>query len=337
MRPDAFDTLWIGFTGLDGDEGGGPLPGGYVLFGRNLDPDPEVGPLRCFESIRALRAKSAHPLAMALDQEGGAVSRLKVWVGETPSLHAIWTRGGAEGCTAWGRLWGRGLAMLGFNVDFAPVADLWDGQPGTGLGNRAASENPYETATAAGAFLDGLRSHGVRGCLKHFPGLGGTRVDSHQSLPELKDMAQINANLKPFRSLCHVDRLTMVAHVKTPGTCGLPASLHRGSVQGNPWGIQARWIPDDLEMGACTAWDWPERVSLCLDAGHQALLVCQTPEGIQACADAVAQLPESVWQSARERFLAMNHHLTPAPEGFDADAFKRWLDEVRAASAALAY
>ena len=42
MRPDAFDTLWIGFTGLDGDEGGGPLPGGYVLFGRNLDPDPEA-------------------------------------------------------------------------------------------------------------------------------------------------------------------------------------------------------------------------------------------------------------------------------------------------------
>jgi len=337
MRPNAFDILWIGFDGIDAPQAGGPRAGAVILFARNLDPDPAAGPERCHGLIQGLQSTwgSEVPIAVALDQEGGAVSRLKGWVGPTPGLRQIWQRGGEIGCARWGELWGRGLRLLGFSVDFAPVADLWDGIEGTGMGDRCASADPFEVAEAAGAFLNGLESTGVRGCLKHFPGLGGTQVDSHQALPELRDMEQIAQNLKPFRALAHRERLVMVAHLKTPGTCGLPASLHRGSVIGNPWGIQGRWIPDDLEMGGCRDWSWEDRVRFCLEAGHQALLGCQTAGGVGACGAAPPGGPEPLWSPARDRFLALRKNLlSPAAGSFDRRAWDAWLEEIHTEAAA---
>ena len=90
--------------------------------------------------------------------------------------------------------------------------------------------------------------------------LGGTLLDSHQGLPELTDPARIAANARAFQMLSHEDRLVMVAHLKTPATEGLPASLHRGSVAENPWRVSGRFLPDDLEMGGCADWGWDDRV-----------------------------------------------------------------------------
>jgi beta-N-acetylhexosaminidase len=227
-------------------------------------------------------------------------------------------------------LWGRGLALLGFNVDFAPVADLW--APASALGDRCASPDPADSARAAGAFLQGLEGAGIRGCLKHFPGLGGTALDSHVGLPELRDPATIERNSLPFRMLAQSDRLVMVAHLLLPASAGLPASLCRGLVADNPWGVQARWLPDDLEMGGCQDWDWPDRVRLCLEAGHQALLVCQTPEGVAACARAAEQVPEALWRPALERFLALRHGLPAKHAPFAQEAWDAWVRELQAAT-----
>ncbi len=328
--------LWIGFHGLDAESvPAGVAPGGIIPFARNLDPDPARGPARLKALIDGLQARWGQelPLAVALDQEGGAVSRLKPWVGETPSFRAIWERGGAAACGAWGRLWGEGLRMLGFNVDFAPVADLWDGIAGTGLGDRAASQRPGEVAQAAGAFLHGLEGWGVRGCLKHFPGLGGTRVDSHEALPELADEAQVRRNLEPFVALANEDRLIMVAHLRTFHTEGLPASLHRGSVAENAFGVRGRFLPDDLEMGGCTDWSWSDRVRLCLEAGHDWLLVCQTEQGVRACAEALATQPETLTRGAVVRSRALRANLLrPVPGPLAPRAWADWVDQVRSAA-----
>ena len=221
--------------------------------------------------------------------------------------------------------------MLGFNVDFAPVLDLWDGHPGAGIGDRAASDQPSEAAAAAGAFLHGLESTGVRGCLKHFPGLGGTTLDSHQGLPALGDSAGVARNAEAFIPLAHPDRLVMVAHLRTPATGAIPASLHRGSVADNPWGIQGRFLPDDLEMGGCADWSWDDRVRLSLAAGHQWLLVCQTPEGWTACAEAAGRLPEPLWAPALEATRSMRRHLPPAPP-FEPQAWKAWVARLQTAA-----
>lgn len=330
------EVLWMGFDGLDDVERPvGVRPGGVVLFAKNLDPDPVTGPARCHALVRRLRERWA-PLAVAMDQEGGAVSRLKAWVGPTPTFEAIWRRDGSEGCRAWGALWGEGLARLGIPVDFAPVADLSDGRMDTGLGERRASADPAEVATAVGAFLAGLESTGVRGCLKHFPGLGGSAVDSHKALPEVPDPEQAARNAQPFQQLAHDDRLVMVGHVRTPWSGPLPASLHRGSVAENPWGVRGRFIPDALEMGGCTDWDWPARVRLALEAGHEALLVCMPAAQVEACTAALEALPESLWRPAAERFAALRRNLdTPMP-AWDPRGWADWVDRVRAASVGVA-
>lgn len=331
--------LWMGFDGLDAPGvPDGLTPGGVILFARNLDPDPITGPARCKALLDALhtRFSDERTLAVAVDQEGGAVSRLRPWVGTTPSLRHIWTGQGALGCASWGRLWGEGLAMLGFNVDFAPVAELWDGNPSAGIGDRAASDDPAEVAAAVGAFLHGLESTGVRGCLKHFPGLGGTSVDSHLGLPDLMDRGQVERNAKPFVALANEDRLVMVAHLKTP-LSDLPASLHRGSVAENPWGVRGRFLPDDLEMGGCAAWDWEARTRLSLEAGHEWLLVCQSGVGVRACAEAAAKLPESLVIEALRRNRAMRANLRLPQKGpLDQAAWTDWVHQVKAASATLA-
>lgn len=321
--------LWRGVFGQDGPDVTGPPAGGVVLFGRNLDPDPEAGPRRCADLVRDLQDRWGLdvPLAVALDQEGGAVSRLRTWVGPTPTLRRLWTTGGPEACRQWGDLWARGMGLLGCNVDFAPVADLW--QADSALGDRSASPAPLDAARAAGAFLRGLEGAGVRGCLKHWPGLGGTRLDSHLGLPEQGDPGVLARNRIPFLALGHPDRLVMVAHLRTPDTGGLPASLCPAAVAGNPWGLRARWLPDDLEMGGCQDWDWDERVRRCLEAGHQALLVCQTPEGIEACAMAARGLPEALWRPAEARFHDLRRSL-PKPSGpFQSEAWRRWLEEIQ--------
>ena len=336
MTHAAHELLWTGFRGLDpGDVELGFRPGGIILFARNLDPDPVRGPERCHALIQGLQARwgTGPSLAVAIDQEGGAVSRLRPWVGETPSFRSIWEKGGPEACRRWGILWGRGCRLLGFNVDFAPVADLWDGNPGTGMGDRCASTAPHDVARAVGAFISGLESQGVQGCLKHFPGLGGTRVDSHKALPELLDAAQVERNLQPFLPLAHAERLVMVAHLRTPHTEGLPASLHRASVGANPWGVRGRWLPDDLEMGGCAQWSWEDRVRLCLEAGHESLLVCQTPEGIAACAEAAAGMPEELWRPALTRFRHYRSQLPVFEGAFQQEAWKAWTEELKSAAA----
>jgi beta-N-acetylhexosaminidase len=312
----------------------GPAPGGVVLFARNFDPDPETGPSRCHALIRDLQGQwgADIPLAVAIDQEGGPVSRLKVWVGETPSFRRIWSSSGTAGAEAWGRLWGEGLGLLGFNVNFAPLADLYDGIPGTGLGERRASEDPREAADAAEAFLRGLESQGVLGCLKHFPGLGGTRVDSHHALPELLDPLVVERGLEPFRRLANPARLVMVAHVRTPWSGDLPASLHRGHAAGNPWGIQGAWITDDLEMGGCGAWPWPDRIRLALEAGHQALLVCQTQDAVDQAFEALRTLPEEAWAGAVQAGQRYRRSLSRNQAPFDQGRWNAWVRRVQQAA-----
>ncbi len=330
----AHALLWTGFRGLDPGDVDLPFqPGGVILFARNLDSDPALGPARCRALVDGLQARFGKelPLAVALDQEGGPVSRLRPWVGDTPPLRRIWTQGGAAACARWGRLWGEGLHLLGFNVDFAPVTDLWDGHPKAGIGDRAASPDPLEAATAAGAFLHGLESTGVRGCLKHFPGLGGTSLDSHLGLPELADADQVAQNASAFRALAQPDRLVMVAHLRTPASAPLPASLHRGSVAENPWGIQGRFLPDDLEMGGCADWSWDDRVRLALEAGHQWLLVCQTPGGWNACSEAVGRMPATLTAPALAAAQALRRHLPPVPS-FDFTTWQGWVTKLQNAS-----
>lgn len=327
------DILWVGFQGQTLEQVADHIqPGALILFGRNLNPDPINGPNQCFQMLQGLKNRWGQhaPLPIAIDQEGGAVSRLRPWVGETPSFRKIFQSGGVDACYEWGSLWGEGCSLLGINIDFAPVADRWDGHTGTGMGDRCVSQNPQEVIVAVDAYLCGMESHKVQGCLKHFPGLGGTLVDSHKGLPSIEDDETLTLNAIPFQKLSQANRLVMVAHLKTPDSTPLPLSMHPSGAHKNKYGVQGIFLPDDLEMGGCQMWSWEDRITYCLRAGHDWMLVCQTDSGVEQCADTLESLPETLWSPARERAWAYRRTLSDlGGTTFNASGWKDWTQRVQ--------
>ena len=219
MNPelDAGSILLVGLPGPDvGREDARVLrslrPGGVILFRRNLDDPARLGRLWA-----DLAATLEDPWLLAVDQEGGRVSRLEPWVGATPSAARIGVAG-AEHAFDFGRATGKVLAALGFDLDFAPVVDLCP--PGTpnGIGDRAYATDPVLATHVAGSFLDGLQRAGVAGCIKHFPGLGDTAVDSHVALPTVeRDAGRLHElDLAPYRVLGRRPSAVMFGHGHYP-------------------------------------------------------------------------------------------------------------------------
>jgi len=147
-------------------------------------------------------------------------------------------------------------------------------------------------------------------------------------MPSIDDPLLISKNAEPFLRLATPDRLIMVAHLQTPESNGLPASLHRGHVAENHWGIRARWIPDDMEMGGCQAPDWQTRARMALEAGHIALLVCQSCEVVRQAAEALESLDDSLVSPAIEAFRSLRKSLEPMPAHFDSPSWKSWICEI---------
>jgi beta-N-acetylhexosaminidase len=280
-------------------------PYGVILFRRNIASLFQLETL-----VAELRASGAGFLF--LDQEGGPVDRLKDVLAPAPSLRRAAQLDRAR--TA-GELAGASLRRLGFDVDLAPVVDR--GLPGAGalvLGERSASEDPASIERAAAEFLEGLHAAGIGGCLKHFPGLGRARLDTHRSLPVLEaDPAEEELDLAPFAALMEKARAVMVSHAAAAD--GIPASLSEAAATGllrRRLGFTGAAFSDDLEMGALDAFgDLPERCARAAAAGCDLLFVCRRIEAYPACGAEVERLvPESRRLEAAGRLEAYAEHLS---------------------------
>ncbi len=259
-------------------------PSAVILFRRNIETADAL--TRLVEEIRSLPGR---PLLL-VDQEGGPVDRLRDLAGPFPSFYAASRAGLARRA---GELAGKACTLLGFDVDLAPVVDRR--LPGAGesvLGERAAAEDPEEIAAAAREFLEGLHSRGTGGCLKHFPGLGRARFDTHHELPALADdPAELAQDLRPFRALHGVAGAIMVSHAASERD-GLPASLSLDiatRLLRDELGFEGLALSDDLEMGALGRFGGlPERSAAAASAGCDLVFVCSRIEEYPACVDAVA-------------------------------------------------
>ncbi len=267
------------------------IPYGVILFARHLKSGQQVAEL-C-QAIHG-SAMGFSPL-IALDQEGGRVSRLAALGYDLP---------GAESCSAdpdraraAGTEAGEILHSLGFDVDFAPVADLGPACPGTGLEGRLYGDDPRTVSSCCRAFIEGLHGAGVEGCLKHFPGLGGTRLDSHRALPLVEgSLMDRQDHLAPYRELADLVPYVMVGHA----ACGFldgrtPATLHRGT-----YGLLASLgfhglsVTDDLCMGAVSALDDLSGLALrSLSAGASLALWVSSQEATLRALDSVGS--ETAW------------------------------------------
>jgi beta-N-acetylhexosaminidase len=272
-------------------------PYGVILFRRNIENAPQLE--RLIAEVRGLGARF-----LFLDQEGGPVDRLRDLLAPAPSLRRV---AGTEGAARRaGELAGKALSRLGFDVDLAPVVDR--ALPDAGarvLGERSASAEPARIIEAAGDFLDGLQSQGIGGCLKHFPGLGRARLDTHEALPILEtDPHQHALDLTPFDALMERAGAVMISHAA--GEDGIPASLSDavGTVLlRTVLGFEGAAFSDDLEMGALAAFGTvPERCARAAIAGCDLLFVCRRLEEYPAAIAAVdSGVPAERIAEAEER------------------------------------
>jgi len=309
-------------------------PGGIILFARNLQDAPQVAAF-----CRDLHSALPVPPFLAIDQEGGRVSRLK---GILPPIPANLSLARAAGPDALvrdhGRQTGRALALLGFNLNFAPVLDLSEAESPNGIGDRAYGADPEVVGRLARVFLEAQAAAGALGCGKHFPGLGGGRVDSHLDLPRIDRSAEEiwREDLLPYRRLHDALPMVMVGHAHYPALQGSeprPATLSREVVTGilrAKVGYRGVALTDDLEMGAVDQHRPAGEVALeALEAGNDLVMFCKSWERIEEAHRAIARalktggLSPARADAALSRILSLKERL-PRPgsaPAFDPGSF----------------
>ncbi len=293
--------LVAGIEGLTpGEDGRAALEdyqvGGVILFGRNVESAAQLTALT--NDLKALNG-SPVPLFLSVDEEGGRVSRMPDGVTDLPSPYENMERGGDP--YARGEALGALCAAFGFNLDYAPVLDVWSNPENTVIGDRAFGST-WAGVTAAGpACAQGLTDAGVIPVVKHFPGHGDTLADSHKTLPVVeKGLEQLmEEELLPFRSA--IERgvpAVMVAHIlMTQLDEQYPASLSPMVVDGLLRGelsFDGMVCTDDLTMGAISdTYSVGEAAVLAVEAGCDLLLVCHKTENLAAAHDALLAAVES--------------------------------------------
>ncbi len=256
-------------------------PLGFILFARNVATPAQVRALTA--DLRDCVGRADAPVLV--DQEGGRVARLKppYWRVAPPAalfgeLHARDPDAAVEAARLNARLIAADLAPLGIDVDCAPVLDLSvDGAHGI-IGNRAFAAAPYAVARLGRAQAEGLMSGGVIPVMKHVPGHGRARADSHFELPVVEaSRAELDAgDFAPFRALADLP-WAMTAHVLYRGLSGnQPATTSeivvREVIRGHI-GFDGLLITDDLSMRALDG-THAERARAALGAGCDVVLHC---------------------------------------------------------------
>lgn len=262
--------------------------GGICQFGKNIT-DPEQ--LAQFNAD--LQAASRTPLFIAVDEEGGAVARLANHpafdLPQYESAAAVGASGDPADACAMGQTIGAYLKEYGFNMDFAPDADVNTNPDNPIIGTRAFSSDAAEAADCAAAMARGLAGEGILPTFKHFPGHGDTAEDSHTGLAySYRTVEELAAcELLPFEAAAEVGpHAVMVGHIVVPELTGdLPATLCADAIALVPDAENTLIVTDSLAMGAITDSYTPGEAAVqALQAGCDVLLM---PDGLADAYDAV--------------------------------------------------
>ena len=267
--------------------------GGIILFDRNMKTQEQVKQLNAH-----LQAQAGEklPLFIAVDEEGGVVARMKEQLPPPPSAQEIGETGAPDNARLWARKTARALRNIGFNVNLAPVADI-----GTGRG-RSFGNTPIVVTDFVRSAASGYEQEDFIYCLKHFPGLGRGKVDTHL------DSTVVNASRRelmkwdvmPFQSCIREknpsDYFIMVNHATySKLERNVPASISKviqTDFLRRDLGYQGVIITDDIAMGALSKYYAPPDIALrAVRAGADIILSCHV---YQNGADAYLRLLRAV-------------------------------------------
>ena len=229
--------------------------GGIILYRKNFNTYQDM--ITLIKSLKELNKNNKLPLFIAIDQEGGRVNRMPKEIKNLPSANLVATMGGEELVSQSSNIIGNILRNSGFNLNFAPVLDIKQYETEKAIGDRSFSTDKTKVASCGIEMMRALQKNNVISVIKHFPGHGATKTDSHYFLPIIKDsMKKIeNEDLYPFcKAIENGADAILVGHLLIKRITGFyPASLSRKFI--NKY-IRKRYkyngliITDDLKMRA---------------------------------------------------------------------------------------
>ena len=310
--------------------------GGIILFdrdaklktyGRNITSPDQLKALTA-----SLRALSATPLFIAVDQEGGNVVRLKERYGFPPTVTAQYL--GSLNNPAITRMYADSIAATlaenGLNMNFAPVVDLNvnPASPAIGALERSFSADPAIVTSHARIFVETHDQNRVSTCFKHFPGHGSATSDSHLGFVDVTDTWS-ERELEPYRNLINEGnaRMVMTAHVFNRHIDpDLPATLSKPFITGmlrEKLGFNGVVVTDDLQMQGLTQFfDYKTIIEKSILAGVDIILVSNnleydpeiTPATISHLVDLVrsGRITEQRINESYRRIIAMKERLIAA-------------------------
>ena len=276
--------------------------GGILYMGGNLQSPEQVKNL-CWNMQQISLRRTDLPVFLCVDEEGGTVARIsgtgRFDVPAIANMSEIGAAGDPAQARAIGEQIGTYLSDLGFNVDFAPDADVLTNEANTVVRYRSFGTDGALVSEMACALAEGLQSKGVLATFKHFPGHGGTAEDSHEgfavSYRTLDELRQ--AELIPFRDAA-INKIpfVMAGHITLPNVTddGLPASLSHElltEILRGELGFEGIIVTDALSMGAIAQNYTPAQAAvLAVQAGNDMLLIS---DNLQAYVDAIVEAVRS--------------------------------------------
>jgi len=280
--------LKVGFRGVSVDEKSPIVKdikrfhlGGVVLFDYDVPRDTAyrnvVSPQQVQDLIQDLQNNADIPLIIAIDQEGGRVARLKPRYGFDKSVSAqyLGSLQNPDSTKKYARQTGETLSELGVNTNLAPVVDLNINPENPVIGGieRSFSSDPRVVTEVAEIYIQTLHDYGIITTLKHFPGHGSSKDDSHLGVVDVTDYWE-RQELTPYRNLIEAGEadIIMTAHIfnaKLDST--YPATLSKPIISGilrDSLNFEGVVMSDDLQMKAIrTQYGLKETIKLSIQAG----------------------------------------------------------------------
>ncbi|MBR3067212.1 MAG: glycoside hydrolase [Prevotella sp.] len=270
--------------------------GGIILYAHNIEDEAQLA--RFIPEIRALNGS---PL-LCIDEEGDRVARIgrnsNFNVKTYESMGAIGATGDPQNAYECGNTIGTYLKHYGFDIDFAPVADVNTNPENIVIGARAFSDNPEIAAPMVTSYLQGLKDAGVTGCIKHFPGHGDTKADTHFGYASTQKTWEemLGCEMVTFKAGIQWGcQLIMTAHIAAPRVIGsdIPSTMSSVILQDKlrgELGYRNIIITDAMEMGAITQqYTNAEAAVGCIQAGVDIVL---GPQVFTQAFDAVVKAVE---------------------------------------------
>jgi len=296
---------------------------GVILFQRNLKSAEQT--VKLITDLKSASTKV--PIWVAIDQEGGIVTRLP-WLPRFAGNMALGATGNADYAEQTGKLIGEQIESFGFNLNFAPSLDINNNPDNPVIGIRSFGSEPEEVAEMGIAMVKGLQEVGMPSVVKHFPGHGDTSMDSHLGLPSIPyDRDRLDqVELVPFREAMNqgVDMM-MTAHITFPkiekktviskkdgAKVHIPATLSHTfltKILREELGFEGVIVTDSLEMQAISSnFGEKEAILQAVQAGVDLLLMPPNPDAsVKWLTDAVKQgvITEDRINASVERILKL--------------------------------